>query len=99
MGRLKDNITVNFIAPSFSTRYMSNNENHAFLFDIAIGYLDYNNKATLINKYLMTGKTLGAAFGFGYDYKLSKKLSVGAQLTYLGGTLTSMTVGGLIRKN
>lgn len=47
----------------------------------------YSNDKVLIDKYKMTGGTLGLGFDVGYDFKLSEKLSLGFQISYMCGTL------------
>lgn len=88
---MEDNITHTFIGPSVSSRYVSANTKHAFLFGIALGYLGYNNNAAFDGQTVkMTSGTFGSSIDAGYDFNLTKSIALGAQLSMTGGTLSKM---------
>lgn len=86
-GKMSDDVTISFLGPSFSTRVLSYDKRNSFLMNIALGYMQYANDKVVIDKYKMTGSTVGLSFDFGYDIGLTKNLSLGLQLSFLTGTL------------
>ena len=49
--------------------------------------MGYNNEKVMVDKYKMTGNTLGLSFDLGYDIKIADKISLGILLSYTSGTL------------
>ncbi len=86
-GKMSDNISINFIGPSFSSRFLNQNKQNSFLLTLAIGYMGYKDDATLITDFSLKGGTLGLCWDIGYDIGLSKELSIGFQLSFLLGVL------------
>ncbi|WP_199117237.1 outer membrane beta-barrel protein [Pedobacter sp. ASV28] len=86
-----DDLSVTFIGPNVSTRYSSPNEKHTFLLGLALGYLGYHNNVVETSSYKLTGSTFGSTLAFMYDLRLSKSLALGAQFSYIAGSLTSLT--------
>lgn len=93
-GRMGDDITVLFVAPTFATRYVSSNMRNAFVMNMSIGYLNYVNNAVLIDPFTMKGGTAGAAFDVGYDIGIGKDFQVGFQLSYTAGALSRYKING-----
>lgn len=85
-GRLSDDLTISFIGPSFSSRFI-NRKNNSFLMSVSLGYMDYKNNGFVINRYKMTGNTAGFAMDIGYDIRMSENLALGFQLSLLSGFL------------
>ena len=86
-GKMSDDLTISFIGPSFSARLLSHDKKNAFLMDLSLGYMGYSNDKVIIDKYKMTGSTMGLSFEIGYDIGLSENFSLGFQISYLTGTL------------
>lgn len=86
-GKMSDDLTITYIGPTFSTRILNHDKSNAFLMNVSLGYMGYSNNNIIIDKYKMTGSTLGLAFDLGYDIGLSKHVSVGFQISVLSGTL------------
>lgn len=86
-GKMSDDLTISFIGPTFSTRLLSHNKKNAFLMNLSLGYMGYSNDKIIIDKYKITGSTMGLSFDIGYDIGLSDNLSLGFQLSFLTGTL------------
>jgi len=86
-GKMSDDLTISFIGPTFSTRLLSHDKKNAFLMNLSLGYMGYSNDKVIIDKYKMTGSTMGLSFDIGYDIELSENLSLGFQISYLTGTL------------
>ena len=86
-GKMSDNISINFIGPFFSTRFLNANKRNCFLMNLGIGYLGYKNDAILISNYKLKGNTVGFCWDIGYDIGLSKNFALGFQASYTAGTL------------
>ncbi|KLT65679.1 hypothetical protein [Pedobacter sp. BMA] len=89
-GTLKDNITISFIGPSLGGRHISRNGKHVLVGDIALGYLSYEDEASLSGNYRTYGATLGSNLGFAYDYQVAKNIYIGAKLGFVTGTIKKM---------
>lgn len=86
-GKMSDDLTISFAGPTFSTRILNSNKTNAFLTSLSMGYLSYSNNKVLIEKYKMTGSTVGLGLDIGYDIELSKNLSLGFQISFITGSL------------
>lgn len=86
-GKMSDDITVTFIGPTFSSRYFDKEKKDAVYALLSIGYLGYKNNCVLIDKYQLTGSTLGTTLDIGYDIGLNEKLALGFQFSFLTGYL------------
>jgi len=86
-GKMSDDLTISFIGPTFSTRLLNHNKNKAFIMNVSLGYMGYSNDKIIIDKYKMTGSTVGLSFDIGYDFALSENLSLGFHISSLTGTL------------
>lgn len=87
-GKMQDDLNISFIGPTFSTRLLGRNKENAFIINISFGYMGYRNDGVLINPYKLTGSTMGTSYDISYDIGLSKKLSLGFQLTLISGLLS-----------
>ncbi|TAJ05793.1 hypothetical protein DMA11_23060 [Marinilabiliaceae bacterium JC017] len=91
-GDISDEVKVTFIGPTFSTRYLNAAKTNAFITGISLGYMGYRDDKVFIDKYKLTGSTLGLAFDLGYDFSLSEKVSLGFQASYIAGNLSRYEV-------
>ena len=92
-GKMSDNIRIKFIGPIYSSRIYNPVNNHCFLIDAGIGYVDYRqNKYVISTPISFKGGTAGAYWSIGYDVGLSDSFALGFQLTLLTGVLTQYTV-------
>ena len=91
-GTMSDDITIRFIAPVLSTRFLDIKKKNAFLFNLGIGYLGYTDNAELGDAYEIKGNTLGLCWGIGYDFKISENGALGIQFSYLKGTLNEYKI-------
>jgi len=87
-GKMSDNITIEFLGPFFSTRFLNANHRNAFIINAGIGYVGWVNRGVLISNVIMNGNTLGSMWDIGYDIGLSDHLALGIQLSYMHGVLT-----------
>ncbi|BAV04602.1 Outer membrane protein beta-barrel domain-containing protein [Filimonas lacunae] len=80
--------STNFIGATFGGRVNNSSETGALILGISLGYLGYTEEGTYLSlPYQMTGGTVGAVTEIGYDFKVSDHIALGAQLSYLSGTL------------
>lgn len=87
-GIMSDDLTISFIGPTFSTRLLNENKNNALLMNLSLGYMGYSNDKVIVDKYKMTGSTLGLSLDIGYDIGLSENLALGFQVSLLTGVLS-----------
>jgi hypothetical protein len=87
-GKMSDDLSISFIGPVFSTRLLDQHKRNAFISNISIGYMGYYNDKLLIDPVKMTGSTLGVSVDFGYDIRISEKVSLGIQLSLVSGSLS-----------
>lgn len=86
-GKMSDDLTISFIGPTFSTRFLNHDKSNAFLMNFSLGYMGYSNDKVVIDAYKITGNTTGLSFDIGYDIGVSKNLSLGFQIAFISGTL------------
>lgn len=92
IGTISDAISINFVGPSYLSKYELLNPAHVFFGGLSIGYLGYRDNALMASRVLeIKGATLGAALDLGYDYSISKYITLGAQASLTGGALTKFT--------
>lgn len=86
-GSMSDNITSSYVGPTFSTRFLNQDNNRAILLDLSLGYMGYYNNAVRIDSYKINGQSFGFSLSAGYDIEIAKNLILGFQVSYLYGTL------------
>lgn len=87
-GDFSDDITISFIGPSF----ILTEDEHARVgeanLELALGYLSYQNKSTIIgNPLKITGANLGMIGGMGYHFRITPHFLLGPQVSFVGGVL------------
>jgi hypothetical protein len=90
-GKSKDNISIRFIGPYFSTRFLNSSKTNALFLNLGIGYTGYKDQAQVIaggDKITLTGNTAGISYDIGYDIGVSKDLAIGFQLSLYTGILS-----------
>ena len=91
-GKMSDDVTIFYVGPMASTRYLSRNKRNAFIVSMSVGYMGYSNDIVFIDKNKMKGSTVGMAFDIGYDIGISKNFSLGFQFSFLSGSLSKYTL-------
>lgn len=87
-GLLEDRINIWFFGPMASYRVLSRNMRSAFFMNVGLGYMEYKDRTVLIDPFIIKGGTIGSLYEFGYDVGLTDKISLGAMLSFVSGTLT-----------
>lgn len=89
-GMMKDDINIQFWGPDF-TAYLDVGGKHNALFGrIALGYLKYQDSATLFEDYKITAGTFGSVMDLGLDIPISKNLALRFGFSVTQGVLTKI---------
>lgn len=92
-GVEEDKMDIYFIGPIATFRLPSRNRANAFFARVGIGFEGYYDYGRVMDvKGTIKGRTAGILYEAGYDFGISKHLSVGANITYLIGFLTGIDV-------
>ena len=92
IGKVEDNITENYFAPSFLVRHITKNEKLCLLAAISYGYTFYTDKKTFISQYEKTSKAYVLSGLVGFDYFFENNISLGVDLTYYYGYLNQYDI-------
>ncbi len=91
-GKVSDHISMRFFGPNLVCRFPNMRNANTIIISLAVGRLNYEDKAVVINPIIIKGSTYGGCFNLGYDFALADNFSVGASASYWGGILTSVDV-------
>lgn len=86
-GRMSDQLSISFIGPTFSSRFLNGSKNRAFTLGMGLGYMGYNDDKVMVDNFKMTGSTLGTSYDIGYEFSISEKTNLGIQLSLISGNL------------
>lgn len=90
-GVMEDLISLTFIGPSYTNRYLVGERGSAFITNISFGYLGYVNEArTPFGAVDITSQTFGVAMDVDYDISIATNLALRLQLSYLAGSLITV---------
>jgi hypothetical protein len=88
-GKMRDDITIQYIGPSLNTRVMSESETFHFVSSFSVGYLSYKNNVTVVDNFTHTGSTVGVVAGIAFDFAVHPNIFLGADITATMGALSS----------
>ena len=95
---VKNNVRLDYAGVSFGWRSAFSPKWIGGLY-FGIGYLGimqkYSDPRNLSNYGTMTGSTVGSHFGLGIEYRISKRIGIGADLSGINGYLTSVNYNNL----
>lgn len=92
-GVEEDKMDIYFIGPIATFRLASKNRANAFFARVGIGFEGYYDYGRVMDvKGTIKSRTAGILYEAGYDFGISKHLSVGANLTFIMGFLTGLDV-------
>ena len=93
-GTVSDIHTITFIGMSIGgLSASSRNGKHMLCLEALAGYLGYKDSAEEFGyKYTLSGQTIGLGIGFGYDYRITQHVAIGAEASYLMGALSKVTL-------
>ncbi|WP_319503610.1 hypothetical protein [uncultured Draconibacterium sp.] len=87
----EEKVSISFIGPSVSTRFLSRDKNSAFVSSLIMGRMGYADK--MYNGHTrLEGSTFGMGWDLGYDFNIAKNVALGFQLSLLAGTLTKVSL-------
>lgn len=87
-GSMSDDIKIFFIGPAYSTRFLNGNKTNAFLMNLSLGYMGFNDNKVVIDNYKVTGNALGLSLDIGYDISISKNLMLGFQIAFITASIS-----------
>jgi len=99
-GNVSNNHTLTFIGVSLGALTAnSQNGKHMLNVEGLAGYMGYKDSAEEFGyKYTLTGQTFGLGLAFGYDYRLTQHIAIGAEASYFIGALSKVTYDDGINK-
>lgn len=83
---ISNKVSIYFIAPTFSSRFLIRQNRDAFLINIAMGYMYYKETVHMLRNYDAKKGTFGASLDVGYDIGLGENLALGFMVSVLLGT-------------
>lgn len=99
-GNVSNIHTLTFIGVSLGALTAnSQNGKHMLNVEGLAGYMGYKDSAEEFGyKYTLTGQTFGLGLAFGYDYRLTQHIAIGAEASYYIGALSKVTYDDGINK-
>jgi len=91
-GKIRDDITIHFIGPSFNMRLLPGDGRNTLHSGFSAGYVRYINNSQVIDKYIVKGETLGFSWDVGCDLGLSANVYLGLMFSYTLGVLKEYEV-------
>ena len=89
-GKIEEDVTISYIGPTIATSFFLEPAQSLFIANFSLGMLQYKNKASFIDSYLLSGNNLGFSFDIGFDKSLTKNLACGIKLAFVGGYLSQL---------
>ena len=76
---LQDRIRFTFIGPIVSTRLLSEAKRNAIIINAGLGSMSFHDNGKFSDPYVISNRALGFVVSAGYDYGLTKNLSIGIE--------------------
>lgn len=89
---LSGEVTVYFVGPLFSLRFLNKSQNNALILNTVVGYIAYEEAATYVSQTITTGNGLGLTSTIGYTIGISEYLSLGVQLGATSGLFRNVEI-------
>ena len=86
------NDVISFYGASYLLDQRSSNSKHEGNVELAAGYLDYRSATQSFNNSQAYGSTFGIIGSFSYKYRVLEKLSLGPNISFVGGTIKEFEV-------
>ncbi len=88
---LANEIKISFIGPSVAARILSANQRNAFVSSLAIGYMGFREEERAgLRTSSTTGSTIGYISNLGYEFGVSKSVSLGFSTSVILGFLNKV---------
>jgi hypothetical protein len=91
-GNLIDDITIEFYGPTITSRNAFLNNKLQLISSLSVGKTEYRNKAVVINKYNLSGFTIGFASEINLEYKIAKHIFLGGGVSFMTGMISDFFV-------
>ncbi len=92
---IKDNITINFIAPTYYAKAILNDNKSAFYTNLSLGLMTYKNLATLESEYKISSSMLGGSVEIGFDIAILNNLSLNFGTGVVAGAFKNYKIDGI----
>lgn len=89
-GTVSDNVSILFVGPYYGVTNAGGESRHVYAVNVGIGYVGYRDNACVVDPFQLTGWTLGYYLGLQYDFMITKKLAVGAELAMYTGNVSKL---------
>ena len=89
-GIVSDDSKITFIGPIFGVTTPAAGKKFVFILNIGFGYMGYEDKACVIDPFILKGSTVGMYTGLQLDYKITDNVAIGAEAALYSGTLSSV---------
>lgn len=89
-GTISDNVSILFIGPYYGVTNAGGGSKHVYALNAGVGYVGYRDDACVIDPFLLTGWTLGYYLGLQYDFMITPKLALGAELALYTGAVKDL---------
>lgn len=91
-GMMSDNIKVDFIGPSITSRTYNRARTGCLYSVFSLGYVKYEDEGTLITFLKLKGNTIGLLYDLGYDIILNENVALGIQCSFMTAILKEITL-------
>lgn len=91
-GEMKNDINTKFYGPTFFITSNSATGKWVFNAAISIGYIDYVNHFTLIDRYFLKGNTIGFYYDMNFVVRLDNNIALELRTALMTGYLDQMTM-------
>lgn len=90
-GIVQDQIFMHYIAPCFSSRWVSDNKRHILTYGVSMGYMRYVNNASYFGYIKFQANTFETSYKLEYDLQVHKDFSIGAFIALFTGRIWKYT--------
>ena len=93
-GRVKEQMYLNYVGPSFVTReFLGNQKKWAMTSLLSVGYVHCRNETLIADMpFVQTGNTLGLHGVVGIEYNFTKNIALGLDLAYMYAFLSKYKI-------
>jgi hypothetical protein len=88
-GTLSDDVSIRYIGVFVSSRLLNAGKKNAFLLNMGIGYAGYFDKKIMVDRYTISGNSIGASTDFIYELGISKDYAIAFKISYSSGHLVA----------
>ncbi|NQY09094.1 MAG: hypothetical protein HRT71_06205 [Flavobacteriales bacterium] len=79
-GMIRDDISISYIGPVFSARYIGPDNSYIFYGNLSIGWVTFYNDGLLVDTFTEKGYAIGQYGSLGIEYFIDYGLSIGVEI-------------------